>query len=228
MDIVEKFRENANALQAEKKKAYLRNQFEFIGLSTPVRRNLQKDFLKEKVKEKLVDWDFIWEMWDLPEREFQYFAMDYLIKLKKSLTLADFPQIKKLAISKSWWESVDTLDELIGAVLLSVKNSEDLTELSKVKEVILLWSEDENFWVRRLAIDCQLGFKEKTDLELFDRVVKNNLAGSSFDSEFFINKSIGWALRDLSKSNPDWVRHFLEENRGKMAQLSLREASKYL
>ncbi|AYG01217.1 DNA alkylation repair protein [Lactococcus allomyrinae] len=220
-EIVEIFRVQGNQEVAEKQAAYLRHQFEFIGLKTPVRRQLQKVFLTNLCKNKRIDWSFVWKMWQLPEREFQYLAADYLIKMKKYLTNADLFEIKKLAVTKSWWETVDTLDELVGHLLLTDKSLSVLTEIEK-------WAVDDNFWVRRLAIDCQLGFKEKTDTVLLESVLTKNLSGSTFDQEFFINKAIGWALRDFSKTDADWVREFITTNGHKMSKLSYREASKYL
>lgn len=215
MKIIEDFQAHADTEKAKKQEAYLRNQFKFLGLSTPVRRDLSKIFLKEKAEEKIIDWQLVDRLWSEEEREFQYLACDYLRKMKKYLKPTDLPQIYQLATTKSWWETVDSLDELVGTLLLSGKiKSQD----------ILNWSIDENFWIRRIAIDCQLGFKEATDTELLSSVIRNNLGSK----EFFINKAIGWALRDYSKTHPKWVAHFLSENEEKLANLSLREASKYL
>ncbi len=86
------------------------------------------------------------------------------------------------------------------------------------------WSLDEDFWLRRIAIDHQLLQKEKTDIVLLEKILVNNLN----QTEFFITKAIGWSLRDYSKTNPHWVRDFLRKYRHQMASLSIREASKYL
>ena len=83
---------------------------------------------------------------------------------------------------------------------------------------------DEDFWVRRIAIDHQLCRKERTNTELLEKILVNNFGSS----EFFINKAIGWSLRDYSKTNQDWVRNFVETHKDKMDKLSIREASKYL
>ncbi len=83
---------------------------------------------------------------------------------------------------------------------------------------------DDNFWIRRIAIDHQLTRKEKTDPELLEAIIRKNFGSS----EFFINKAIGWSLRDYSKVNPEWVRDFLTRYSEKMAPLSIREASKYV
>ena len=93
-----------------------------------------------------------------------------------------------------------------------------------INNVLLEWSVDENIWLRRIAIDHQLLRKEKTNIELLKKIIENNFE----QTDFFINKAIGWALRDYSKTNPEWVRNFIEKNKEKMAKLSIREASKYI
>ncbi|MCZ8490916.1 DNA alkylation repair protein [Lactococcus lactis] len=231
INIIEEFRQHKNEENAEKQAAYLRHQFEFIGLKTPERRLLAKDFLKEKKADKQIDWELVFEFWNLPEREFQYLALDYLHQMKKWLIFDDMEKIKKLTVSKSWWDTVDALDELIGHLLLTGRKQateDDSTAYEQVKTLVKEWAQAENFWLRRIAIDCQLSFKNQTDLELLSYNIEKNLLGSSFVEEFFITKAIGWALRDLAKTNSAWVIKFIEEHENKMAKLSIREASKHL
>ncbi|TYC48483.1 DNA alkylation repair protein [Weissella muntiaci] len=213
--IFELFRKQSDQAKATQMAHYLRDQFQFIGIKTPERRALSREFLKAKKAQPQIDWDFVMQAWEADEREFQYLASDYLRAMRKSLTSADLTKIKMLITTKSWWDSVDSLDELVGTI----------TQLEPTsKSIILDWAEDENFWVRRVAIDHQLTFKAATDTELLAKVIQKN-----FDStEFFINKAIGWALRDYSKSNPTWVREFLKEQQNSLHALSYREASKYL
>lgn len=231
INIIEEFRQYKNEENAEKQAAYLRHQFEFIGLKTPERRLLAKDFLKEKKGDKQIDWELVFEFWNLPEREFQYLALDYLHQMKKWLIFDDMEKIKKLTVSKSWWDTVDALDELVGHLLLTGRKQateDDSTAYEQVKTLVKEWAQAENFWLRRIAIDCQLSFKNQTDLELLSYNIEKNLLGSSFADEFFITKAIGWALRDLAKTNSAWVIKFIEEHENKMAKLSIREASKHL
>lgn len=231
INIIEEFRQYKNEENAEKQAAYLRHQFEFIGLKTPERRLLAKDFLKEKKGDKQIDWELVFEFWNLPEREFQYLALDYLHQMKKWLIFDDMEKIKKLTVSKSWWDTVDALDELVGHLLLTGRKQateNDSTAYEQVKTLVKEWAQAENFWIRRIAIDCQLSFKNQTDLELLSYNIEKNLLGSSFPDEFFITKAIGWALRDLAKTNSAWVIKFIEEHENKMAKLSIREASKHL
>ena len=89
---------------------------------------------------------------------------------------------------------------------------------------IIAWTDDNDFWVRRVAIEHQLLRKDKMNIELLEKILENNLNSS----EFFINKAIGWALRDYSKTNPEWVREFIENHVSDMAPLSIKEGSKYL
>lgn len=231
INIIEEFRQYKNEENAEKQAAYLRHQFEFIGLKTPERRLLAKDFLKEKKADKQIDWELVFEFWNLPEREFQYLALDYLHQMKKWFIFDDMEKIKKLIVSKSWWDTVDALDELVGHLLLTGRKQateNDSTAYEQVKTLVKEWAQAENFWIRRIAIDCQLSFKNQTDLELLLYNIEKNLLGSSFADEFFITKAIGWALRDLAKTNSAWVIKFIEEHENKMAKLSIREASKHL
>ena len=94
----------------------------------------------------------------------------------------------------------------------------------ETKKIVLDWSTDEDIWLRRLAIEHQLLQKEQTDVLLLEQILINNLN----QTEFFINKAIGWALRDYSKTNPDWVLEFIEKYKDKLSKLSIKEGSKYL
>ena len=215
---VEKLLENLKAVakpdDAVAMKAYMKNKFEFLGVKTPVRRKLSKIFFKQQT-DSVIDWVFINESWDNPYRELQYAALDYLEIRKKLLTPSDLPRLKKLAQTKSWWDTIDFLDRLVGSII---------AQFPETKEIILVWSRDEDIWLRRFAIDHQLLRKEETDTELLEKILVNNLG----QTEFFINKAIGWALRDYSKTNPGWVRDFIERHQAEMAALSIREGSKYL
>jgi 3-methyladenine DNA glycosylase AlkD len=214
MDIFESFKAAANAEKAVQMSAYMRDQFAFLGLPTPARKKLSRDVLKA-IDKTTVDWDFVFKCWEQAEREFQYLAVDCLSKSKSALTPADMPNIRELAINKSWWDTIDGLDVLVGDIALRYPD---------VNQTLLEWSVDENFWLRRIAIDHQLVRKGRTDTALLEQIIVNNLG----QTEFFINKAIGWSLRDYSKTNPVWVRDFIERHKNEMAMLSIREASKYL
>ena len=213
-ELLENLKTVANPDDAVAMKTYMKNKFEFLGAKTPARRKLAKAFFKQQT-DFVIDWNFINEAWNNPYRELQYTALDYLEIRNKLLTPSDLPRLKKLAQTKSWWDTIDFLDRLVGSII---------ARFPETKEIIVAWSCDEDIWLRRLTIDHQLLRKEKTDTELLEKILVNNLGRT----EFFINKAIGWALRDYSKTNPDWVRAFIERHRAEMAALSIREGSKYL
>ena len=213
--LYEEMIQHKNEEQARQMSKYMLNKFEYIGIKTPERRKIFKNFFKEYKNEEKIDWEFVNKCWENKYREFQYIAADYLKNKKDKLTIDDIPKIKQFTLKKSWWDTIDNLDMTIGALALKDSN---------VNKILLEWSIDENIWLRRIAIDHQLLRKEKTNTELLEKILKNNLG----QAEFFINKAIGWALRDYSKTNPKWVKNFIEKNKEKMAKLSIREASKYL
>ena len=125
------------------------------------------------------------------------------------------PKLERLVVTKSWWDTVDILDRVVGSLVY------DNLELEKI---VLKWSLSDNIWLRRAAVDHQLLRKEKTNVQLMEKILHHNLN----QTEFFINKAIGCSLRDYSKTNPAWVETFIEKNRERMADLSIKEASKYL
>ncbi len=127
----------------------------------------------------------------------------------------DIPKIEKYIRNKEWWDTIDFFDQIIGKIGLSDRRVDDL---------MLKWSKDKDFWVRRIAIDHQLGRKEKTNKELLEKILINNFGSD----EFFINKAIGWSLRDYSKTDPVWVKNFIDKHGSQMHKLSIKEASKYL
>ena len=213
-ELVKELKAVANSDDAVAMKAYMKNKFEFLGVKTPARRKLAKTFFKQQT-DSVIDWNFINGAWNNPYRELQYTALDYLESRKKLFTPSDLSHLKKLAQTKSWWDTIDFLDRLVGSII---------ARFPETKEIILSWSCDKDIWLRRLAIDHQLLRKEKTDTELLEKILVNNLG----KTEFFINKAIGWALRDYSKTNPNWVRDFIERHQAEMAALSIREGSKYL
>lgn len=200
--------------QSIKMAAYMQNMFPFRGIPKPELKVMYKPFLAKVRKEK-INWEFVTLCWKKDYREAQYVGVEYLLAHKKELTEKDLPKIKTLIETKSWWETTDSLDELVGLIVAGNP---------ALKKVMLVWSTDNNIWVRRTAIDFQQKYKENTDIELLEQIVINNLGSK----EFFINKAIGWSLREYAKEDPDRIKSFIEKYRDKMASLSIKEALKHL
>jgi 3-methyladenine DNA glycosylase AlkD len=211
LDSLVKQRDSERASQMS---AYLRNQFEFLGLPAPERKKAQKPFLTA-MKGSDVDWTFVERCWQHPYRELQYVAIDYLVMMRSRLQKEELVKIADLVIRKSWWDTVDGLNKVVSGLVV---------DFPVLKEQMLEWSLADNFWLRRIAIDHQLLRKENTDTQLLETIILNNLGSE----EFFINKAVGWSLRDYAKTNPDWVRSFLEKYQDQLATLTIREATKHL
>ena len=197
-------------------KKYMKGQFEFYGIKSPVRKEISKVFLKTygyPVSEEIES--IVKDTWDLPQRELQYFTMEMLGRLVKKGAPDRIELYEYLITNKSWWDTVDYIaSNLVGV------------HFQKYPEQILprtkSWMDSGNIWLHRTALLFQLKYKKDTDLNLLSEYI-NQLKGSK---EFFINKAIGWMLREYSKTDADWVIDFVNTN--ELAPLSKREALKWL
>lgn len=204
-----------NKEQAKKMEKYMRNQFPFLGVKTPERRKAVKTVLKQ---ERVLDFQeirpLLHQLWLLPEREYQNVALDLLGHVKR------FPKesiafIEHLIVTKSWWDTVDSLAGNSAGNYFKQHPDE-------IKPVIDTWMKSENMWLNRSAILFQLSYKETTDWLLLKKVILSH----SNSKEFFIQKAIGWSLREYSKTAPETVETFMNEY--PLAPLSKREGSKIL
>ena len=215
LDLITDFEENRNELLAESMSKYMQDKFRFLGVRGTTRTEIYKKYFPDARKTKIIDWDFVESCWNKEEREFQYVVVYYLKAMQKFLKREDISKLKYLIVTKSWWDTVDLLAKVIGSLVIRIEGYD---------QIMLEWSKDSNIWLKRVAILYQLSLKEKVDKQILERILVDNLG----DNEFFINKAIGWALRNYSKYNPEWVREFIKKNKDNMANLSIREASKYI
>ena len=215
LDLITELEEKRNELLAVSMERYMQDKFRFLGVRGATRTEIYKKYFPEARKSKAIDWDFIECCWNKEEREFQYVVVYYLKAMQRFLKREDISRLKYLIVTKSWWDTVDLLAKVVGSLVIRIEGYD---------RIMLEWSKDSNIWLKRVAILYQLSLKDKVDKQVLDKILVNNLG----DSEFFINKAIGWALRDYSKFNQEWVREFIKKNKDNMANLSIREASKYI
>ncbi|MEA5449524.1 DNA alkylation repair protein [Leptolyngbya sp. CCNP1308] len=210
------FEQQASPEQAGPMKQYMRNQFEFLGIKGPMQKALVKQFIAEHGLPDLAQLDsIVRELWSWPEREYHYMALTFLDRHQKQLTPEDVPLLEYLITTKSWWDTVDSLaSHNVGKLLSQYPSSR--------KAVIDAWRESDNIWLRRTTLLFQLGYKAQTNETLLFSLVDQN-KGSK---EFFIQKAIGWALREYSKTAPESVRGFVST--ASLAPLSQRESLKWL
>lgn len=202
-------------------RAYMKNQFEFFGIKTPMRRAATAELIRAQKDTTAADLLRAARMlWALPEREYQFVAIDLLGKHVKTLSSKHLRALFALVQNKSWWDTVDSLAAtVIGRIVLNglAENPEIQCEMDKALS-------SQNLWVRRVAILHQLGWRSQTDSQ---RLFKYALA-CGHEKEFFIRKAIGWALRDYARHSPKEVRAFLRANRDRLSPLTMREAAKHL
>ncbi len=205
-----------NPEYAQAMQAYMKNNFTFFGIKTSLRRNLSKDMLTKSKLPAISDIpDIIKELWQLPQREFQYFGQELLIKTMHQLFENTIYLYEYIIINKSWWDTVDAIaSNLIGFHFRQFPATQE--------QFLPRWRQSDNFWLRRTALLFQLKYKKITDKELLHDIISENMT----DKEFFIRKAIGWILREFAKTDPDWVINICHEL--PLSNLSNREALKNL
>ncbi|WP_423800175.1 DNA alkylation repair protein [Neobacillus sp. SAB-20_R2A] len=214
--LTELFEENRNEENAGPMEKYMKGHFPFLGIKKPLRSELEKQFFKETgILKEPFNQDFVWGLWEKKEREYQYTALVYMEKLLSKLDKDDLPFMERLIMTKSWWDTVDAIaPKPVGTIAQVFPKV--------IEETINGWAVNEYLWLRRAAILFQMKYKEKTDEELLYQYIRENASSK----EFFIQKAIGWALREYSKTNPGSVGRFIKGHQ--LAPLSIREGSKYV
>jgi 3-methyladenine DNA glycosylase AlkD len=220
LDFIANLAPCANPERAVSMRAYMQDQFPFLGIGAPERRAALAPMIKSlkgRARTDLIAASR--EAWDLAEREYQYAAIDVLARYWKVLSVGDVDLLLELAQRKSWWDSVDGLAGVVGDVLKAAKlRGEDGHGRMD------LAVNDANMWVRRIAMLHQLGWRDATDAGRLFHYART----LAQEKEFFIRKAIGWALRDYARQDPQAVTNFLRQERGNLSPLTVREAGKHL
>jgi 3-methyladenine DNA glycosylase AlkD len=189
---------------------YMRNQFPFLGIKKPERHAVFFDLFKK------YGWNEDW--WSIcnrlffrNEREYQYVAMDFL-QMKSKEWDDRIPELVESWIIKSpWWDVVDVLSpKILGPYFLRFPEHREFW--------LNRWMQSDNFWLQRACILFQLSYKERTDTVLLSNITLKLM----FSKEFFIQKAIGWSLRQYARTDANWVVDFVENN--ELSSLSKREA----
>ncbi|NJP52183.1 DNA alkylation repair protein [Streptomyces sp. SBST2-5] len=196
-------------------RAYMKDVSPFLGLSSPVRRALDRTVVRGLPRPDETDCTAIaLRCWELPEREYRYFAVDWLRRQVRHCSSGFLPVVRHLITTDPWWDTVDLLAAHVVGALVAAD--------AGLKDVMDEWAGDDDLWLARTALLHQLRYKERTDTErLFGYCLRQ--AGHP---DFFIRKAVGWCLREYAKTDPDAVRAFVTEHRDRLAPLSVREALK--
>jgi 3-methyladenine DNA glycosylase AlkD len=203
--------QRADPHRAEKQMAYMRHQFEYLGLGATVWLPLAKEIMaKEGLYTGKQLKEFVEGCYDQTYREILYVGLEMMQRMLPMQNKSWIRVLEKCIITHSWWDTVDWLSKLVG---IHFKNYPELQH-----EYAYKWIESDNIWLQRTAIIHQLSYKEETDKELLFDLIKRRAESK----EFFIRKACGWALRHYSKTNPKGVISFVRAT--KLSPLTRKEA----
>ncbi|TNF47124.1 MAG: DNA alkylation repair protein [Bacteroidetes bacterium] len=217
-ELIRQMYNSRNDEKAVAMKAYMKDHFNYFGIQSEKRKEIQKLWfqkigkdLSPEMKRKLV-----LSLWDQDQRECQYVALDYINTWsKKEYSREDIELIYHLITTKSWWDTVDGLASNFMGKYFSLFPEE-------IEPIISNWRNDEDMWVRRSCLLFQLKYGKNTNTELLYSLIDQYLP----DKQFFIQKAIGWTLRQYSKFDPQSVRDYLKDK--ELGSVAKREAYKYL
>ncbi|MGH8915598.1 MAG: DNA alkylation repair protein, partial [Acidimicrobiia bacterium] len=208
----------ANPSKAPAMAAYMKTDMPFFGVQKGGRavilRQLVQDF---RPVDRSGYEDLVIGLWALPHREEKYLAIAFARHFEEFVVPASLPLYRRLIVEGAWWDFVDEVaTNLIRHLVLE--------HPTQTWPVVERWIDEPDMWLRRTAILCQVGAKEKTDAQrLFQFCARR-----SFEKEFFIRKAIGWALREHARTDPEAVARFVTEHRQELSGLSFREATKHI
>ena len=220
MSVVSTLQAESNPKRARQQKAYMKSELPYFGLRVPRCRSIANEVLRDCSPQNSQAWvSSILLLWrEATHREARYVAIELLLHKKFAHWLFpdQLPVVEEMVVTGAWWDFVDALAARgIGTMLTNDPN--------QTKRILYKWAKDQNIWKRRVAILAQLKSKTNTDVKLLSKCIETSIGRS----EFFLRKGIGWALREYSKTDPDWVIEFVEKH-PELSDLSRREALKHI
>lgn len=198
--------------------SYMRADMPFYGVQKsgrePILRHLSTEFTPADREEYEAT---VMALWELPHREEKYLAQGVAASFRQFIVLESLPLYRRFIVEGAWWDFVDeTATHMIRQLVID--------HPEETWPVVDGWVDDDDMWLRRAAIICQVGAKERTDADRLWRYC----ASRAHEKEFFIRKAIGWALRDYARTDPGAVAGFVDRHRDDLSGLSFREATKHI
>lgn len=210
------FQTSGNETKASQMSKYMKGHFAYFGISAPLRNTIQKEWLKSIKGEEYDFWELIYTLWEQEEREFQMVAVDLLKKYpKRNINIEDINYLEHFIVTKSSWDTVDLIaSNSVGFYFQKYPE--------KIEDIITKWRHSDNLWLNRTCLIFQLKYKDKVDFTL----LKDLIIQYQPVKEFFIQKAIGWSLRQYTRVEPELVKEFVEEIQ--LSGLARREALRLL
>ena len=208
----------ADPARAPGMQAYMKSAMPYHGLKSAQVDEISKRVFAQHPLASCGEWSgAIVELWRTAEfREERYAAIRLIwFKAHRECWSPELmPMLEEMIVTGAWWDYVDSLAQVVGALLRS--------HPKQIRPLMRAWSKDPNLWKRRVSIICQISFKRETDLELLYANIEPNLA----DRDFFIRKAIGWALRAYAWTDPEEIVRYVRAHEAELSGLSRREALK--
>ncbi|HEX5695968.1 MAG TPA: DNA alkylation repair protein [Acidimicrobiia bacterium] len=198
--------------------AYMKTDMPFYGVQKAGRVEILRTLVGSFAPPDRDEYEaWVLALWGLPHREEKYLALGFARHFPEFVVAGSIPLYRRLIVEGAWWDFVDEVATKLIRHLVVV-------DPAVTWPVVDEWIDDDDMWLRRTAILCQIGAKEHTDTERLFRYC----ARRAFEKEFFIRKAIGWALREHARTDPESVARFVIENRDQLSGLSIREATKHI
>jgi 3-methyladenine DNA glycosylase AlkD len=210
--------EVANPDKAVGMQAYMKTDMPFYGVQGPGRRAIARQLFADFPPADRAEYEaVVLGLWALPHREEKYLALEVAGHFRSFVDTASLPLYRRLIVEGAWWDFVDEVaTHIVRRVILQ--------EPASAWPEVDTWIGDSDMWLRRSAIICQVGAKEKTDSDRLFAFCEARIE----EKEFFIRKAIGWSLREYAKTDPEAVAEFAAEHRARLSGLSYREATKHI
>ena len=198
--------------------AYMKSATPYLGVRVPAMRALTRAEAKLRPFATTADLiDTVLGLWRAADYREERYAAIALLDTPAARRLREpalLETLRELIRTGAWWDYVDELAHRVGDLLLGWP--------AEVRPALLTWAQSDDRWLRRASIICQLGARDRVDLELLTVAIESSIG----ESDFFLRKAIGWALRDYARADPAWVQSFADTH--ELSPLSRREALRHL
>ena len=208
----------ADPAKAPAMQAYMKTDMPFYGVQTAGRTGIFRDLVREYRPDTADSYrELVLALWNLDHREEKYIALGVARHFNAHIVPDQIDLYHRLIVEGAWWDLVDGVaTHLIRDLVVGYP--------AESWPVVDRWIDNDDMWLRRSALICQVGAKDHTNP---DRLFAF-CAARAYEEEFFIRKAIGWALREYARTDPAAVAAFINAHLEELSGLSYREGSKHI
>jgi 3-methyladenine DNA glycosylase AlkD len=211
----------ADPARAPAMQAYMKSAMPYLGVPSADLRRAAKAMFADQRYKTAADWQAdVLGIWRNATHREEYYAAIELSGVRNARsfqTMDALPMYREMIVSGGWWDIIDAIaPNRLFDILVADRDA--------MSQALLDWAQDDNLWIRRSAILCQMKAKDAMDIPLLEACIAPSLESK----EFFLRKAIGWVLRHYARTDPDYVRRYVAANDARLSSLSKREALKHL